>query len=195
MSSNSVFNRSRDKQIGFPLRGRPILLITRMTTDRIGLLSVLLPLHNVMYIYNSLKSFQIDWLFLTNMYKYTFSRSTKCNVLCSKGDMPSAFSPVFFRAGSSAVVQMSCSLGLGLFLSKLYEEHFRHVLSWYSDLHQACFRKYNSGARCLHRLLSQPCRIHWFQWQLKISSLTVVFFAWIRGISILTTRACHLSNI
>ena len=27
------------KQIGVPLRGRPILLITRMTTDRIGLLS------------------------------------------------------------------------------------------------------------------------------------------------------------
>ena len=32
------------KQIGLPLRGRPILLITRMTTDRIGLHSVLLPL-------------------------------------------------------------------------------------------------------------------------------------------------------
>ena len=33
------------KQIGLPLRGRPILLITRMITDRIGLHSVLLPLH------------------------------------------------------------------------------------------------------------------------------------------------------
>ena len=33
------------KQIGLPLLGRPILLITRMITDRIGLLSVLLPLH------------------------------------------------------------------------------------------------------------------------------------------------------
>ena len=32
------------KQIGLPLRGRPILLITRMITDRIGLYSVLLPL-------------------------------------------------------------------------------------------------------------------------------------------------------
>ena len=31
------------KQIGLPLRG-PILLITRMITDRIGLYSVLLPL-------------------------------------------------------------------------------------------------------------------------------------------------------
>ena len=31
------------KQIGLPLRGRPILLITRMITDRIGLHSVLLP--------------------------------------------------------------------------------------------------------------------------------------------------------
>jgi len=32
------------KQIGLLLRGRPILLITRMITDRIGLHSVLLPL-------------------------------------------------------------------------------------------------------------------------------------------------------
>ena len=32
------------KQIGLPLRGRPILLITCMITDRIGLHSVLLPL-------------------------------------------------------------------------------------------------------------------------------------------------------
>ena len=32
------------KQIGLPLRGRPILLISRMITDRIGLHSVLLPL-------------------------------------------------------------------------------------------------------------------------------------------------------
>ena len=34
------------KQIGLPLRGRLILLITRMITDRIGLHSVLLPLRN-----------------------------------------------------------------------------------------------------------------------------------------------------
>ena len=32
------------KQIGLPLRGRPILLITRMITDQIGPHSVLLPL-------------------------------------------------------------------------------------------------------------------------------------------------------
>ena len=32
------------KQNGLPLRGRPILLITRMISDRIGLHSVLLPL-------------------------------------------------------------------------------------------------------------------------------------------------------
>ena len=32
------------KQIGVPLRGRPILLITRMITERIVLHSVLLPL-------------------------------------------------------------------------------------------------------------------------------------------------------
>ena len=35
------------KQIGLPLRGRPILLITLMITDRIGLHSVLLPLLNL----------------------------------------------------------------------------------------------------------------------------------------------------
>ena len=40
--SNSVCNHTRDKQIGLPLRGRPILFITRMITDRIGLHSVLL---------------------------------------------------------------------------------------------------------------------------------------------------------
>ena len=35
------------------------------------------------------------------------------------------FAPLF-RAGSSSVVQMTCSLGLGLFLSRLYQEHFRY---------------------------------------------------------------------
>ena len=35
------------KQIGLPLRGRPILFITRMITDRIGLHSVLLLSHIV----------------------------------------------------------------------------------------------------------------------------------------------------
>ena len=44
LSSNSVSNHTRDIQIGLPLRGRPILLITRMITDPIGLHSVLLPL-------------------------------------------------------------------------------------------------------------------------------------------------------
>ena len=42
--SNSVCNHTRDQQIKLPLRGRPILLITRMITNRIGLHSVLLPL-------------------------------------------------------------------------------------------------------------------------------------------------------
>ena len=41
MSSNSVCNHTRDKQLGLPLRD---FAITRMTTDRIGLHSVLLPL-------------------------------------------------------------------------------------------------------------------------------------------------------
>ena len=42
--SNSVCNRIRDWQIRPPLCGRPILLITRMIKDQIGLHSVLLPL-------------------------------------------------------------------------------------------------------------------------------------------------------
>ena len=51
------------KQIGLPLRGRPILLITRMITDRIGLHSVLLPLLIHVQIYISLPAsteFSID---------------------------------------------------------------------------------------------------------------------------------------
>ena len=43
MSSNSVCNHTRDKQIGLPLRSSDFV-ITRMITDRIGLHSVLLPL-------------------------------------------------------------------------------------------------------------------------------------------------------
>ena len=41
------------KQIGLPLRGRPIFLITRMITDRIGLHSVLLPLVIIIIIINT----------------------------------------------------------------------------------------------------------------------------------------------
>ena len=40
MSFHSVCNHTRDYQIGLPLRGRPISLITRMISDRIGLHSV-----------------------------------------------------------------------------------------------------------------------------------------------------------
>ena len=36
------------KQIGLPLRGRPILLITRKITDQIGLHSVQLPLLTIL---------------------------------------------------------------------------------------------------------------------------------------------------
>ena len=45
MSFNWVCNHPRViRQIGLPLRGRPILLITRLIIYRIGLHSVLLPL-------------------------------------------------------------------------------------------------------------------------------------------------------
>ena len=39
---DNVCNHTRDKQIGLPLHGRPILLISGMITDRIGLHSILL---------------------------------------------------------------------------------------------------------------------------------------------------------
>ena len=60
MSSNSVGNHTRDQQIGLPLRGRPILLITRLITARIGLHSVLLPifiLSNISELWFSFSSF------------------------------------------------------------------------------------------------------------------------------------------
>ena len=44
VSSNSVCNYTHGQQIRLPLRGHPILLISHMTTDRIGLPSVLLAL-------------------------------------------------------------------------------------------------------------------------------------------------------
>ena len=62
LSSNSVSNRTRNWQIGLPLRGRQILLITRMITDRTGLHSALLPLFiecYVSYISNVFISFLI----------------------------------------------------------------------------------------------------------------------------------------
>ena len=49
VSSNSVCNHTHDKQIGLPLRVRPILLITCMITDRIGLHLVLLLIINDYY--------------------------------------------------------------------------------------------------------------------------------------------------
>lgn len=51
---------------------------------------------------------------------------------------------MMLRAGSSAVVQMSCSLGLGLLLSKLYEEHFRCVI--------ICYTSNTFGWVCQHKM-------------------------------------------
>ena len=42
ISCHSVSNHTHDKQIRLPLHGCPILLVTHMITDRIGLHSVLL---------------------------------------------------------------------------------------------------------------------------------------------------------
>ena len=44
------------KQIGLPLRGHPILLITRKITDRIGLHSVQLPLLTIIMLLFTLGS-------------------------------------------------------------------------------------------------------------------------------------------
>ena len=49
VSSNSVFNHTHDEQIGLPLSGRPILLITHTITDRSGLHAVLLPLRIIFW--------------------------------------------------------------------------------------------------------------------------------------------------
>ena len=50
VSSNSVRNHTSNWQIGLPLRSHPILLITRLITDQIGLHLLLLPLHIAMFV-------------------------------------------------------------------------------------------------------------------------------------------------
>ena len=50
VSSNSVSNHTSNWQIGLPLRSHPILLITRLITDRIGLHLLLLPFHIAMFV-------------------------------------------------------------------------------------------------------------------------------------------------
>ena len=55
VSFNSVCNHTSDSQIRLLLRGRPILLITRMSTDRIGLHSPLLSLLIAMQLVNQKK--------------------------------------------------------------------------------------------------------------------------------------------
>ena len=48
------------KQIGLPLRSRPVLLITRMITDQIGLHSVLLPLQIILDEEDTIREFKIQ---------------------------------------------------------------------------------------------------------------------------------------
>ena len=116
-----------NKTLCRPLRSVIILVINKSDSrcalhdyrpDRIGLQSVSLPFHNVMY--NSSRNLRFREV--PNAV-FHLVREASCHLL----------SLLFFRAGSSAVLQMSCSLGLGLFLSKLYEEHFRHVLPCYTS--------------------------------------------------------------
>ena len=51
---------------GSPLRGRPILLITRMITDRIGLQSVLLPLLILEKVHRKIVSVNFNGMNSTN---------------------------------------------------------------------------------------------------------------------------------
>ena len=44
-----ILQEITQKLIKLPLRGRPVLLITRIITDRIGFHSVLLPLRNISF--------------------------------------------------------------------------------------------------------------------------------------------------
>ena len=62
------------KQIGLSLRGRPILLITRMITDRIGLHSVLLPL-----LIGAKKGFVNDWYIHRKSKAYKAPNKTMTN--------------------------------------------------------------------------------------------------------------------
>ena len=48
------------KQIGLPLRNRPVLLITLMITDRIGVHSVLLPLQIILDEEDTIREFKIQ---------------------------------------------------------------------------------------------------------------------------------------
>ena len=54
--TQSFAHHSWLNKIGLQLRGRPILLITRMITDRIGLHSVLLPLRTAIIRENTIPS-------------------------------------------------------------------------------------------------------------------------------------------
>ena len=67
------------KQIGLPLRGRPILLITRMITDRIGLHSVLLPLL-IIWVINKWDDRETGVRFVNQEYGYRLNWMTRCPV-------------------------------------------------------------------------------------------------------------------
>ena len=73
MSSNSVCKHTRDYQIGLPLRGRPILLITRMITDRIGLYSFFfLPqLQQLQFFFQQLSYRRINKVWFIEVYNDT----------------------------------------------------------------------------------------------------------------------------
>ena len=66
MSSNSVCNHTCDEQLGLPLRGRPILLITRMIIDNSVLLPLLIRKQSVeMHVLKAVLSLRI-FLFVRN---------------------------------------------------------------------------------------------------------------------------------
>ena len=66
VSSDSVCNHTCDEQIGLPLRGRPILLITRMIIDNSALLPLLIRKQSVeMHVLKAVLSLRI-FLFVRN---------------------------------------------------------------------------------------------------------------------------------
>ena len=66
MSSNSVCNHTCDEQLGLPLRGRPILLITGMIIDNSALLPLLIRKQSMeMHVLKAVLSLRI-FLFVRN---------------------------------------------------------------------------------------------------------------------------------
>ena len=88
-SSDSVYNHSLDRQFRLPLRGHPVLLITRMITDRIRLHSVLLPyksIENAVYCLNGYCHSNLAVFYFINGWKMKLGACFKSNTIPCKSE-------------------------------------------------------------------------------------------------------------